>query len=55
MFLSPPQAIRYGKLAFLFLLFKIVNCFSSLSKLPRLFTKTSFKYSRGSFKFLFAN
>ena len=60
MFFSPPQAIRYGALAFLnnfwlffILLFEFVNCFSSISKLPRLFTKVSFKFSRRSFEFSF--
>ena len=51
--LSPPQAIRYSARAFLFLSFEIVNCFSSLSKLLRLFTSTLFEFSKGSFEFSF--
>jgi len=51
--LSPPQAIRYSALAFLFLYFEIVNGFSQVSKLPRLFTKVEFKFSGRSFEFSF--
>jgi len=51
--LSPPQAIRYSAPAILFLSFEIVNCLSSMSKLPRLFTNAQFKFHKKSVEFSF--